>query len=71
MITRLNSLRAELSRLESFLSEAQRQPGVDRYRVVDLRRRSADLREALWSAELAAGGLQPARMPIARRRSPR
>ena len=71
MITRLNSLRAELARLETFLSEAQRRPGVDRYRLVDLRRKSSDLREALWSAELATSGMEPARMSIIRRRSPR
>lgn len=59
--TRMNGLRAELSRLETFLAEVQRQPGVDRYRLVDLRRRSASLREALWSAELATGGALLAR----------
>lgn len=66
--THLNRLRSELSRLETYLVEAQRQPGADRYRMVDLKQRSSALREQLWSAELALGRDWQLRAATSRRR---
>ncbi len=69
--THLNRIRTELSRLETYLVDAHRQPGADRYRLVDLKRKSSSLREQLWSAELALGQDWTPRVAVARRRSPR
>lgn len=71
MSTHLNRLRTELSRLEAYLVEAHRQPGADRYRLVDLKRKSSALREQLWSAELALGQEWRPRAAVVRRRKPR
>ena len=69
MSSHLNRLRTELSRLDTFLAEAPRHRDVDRYRLVDLRRRSAALREQLWSTEVSDPIWRPAPAEVRRRRA--
>ena len=68
MSSHLNRLRAELSRLETFLAEASRHREADRYRLVDLRRRSMALRDQLWSMEVSDPIWRPAPVEVRRRR---
>ena len=68
MSSHLNRLRTELSRLETFLAEVSRHRQVDRYRLVDLRQRSAALREQLWSTDVSDPIWRPAPAEVRRRR---
>ena len=68
MSSHLNRLRTELSRLDTFLAEAARHRDVDRYRLIDLRQRSAALREQLWSTEVSDPIWRPAPAEVRRRR---
>ena len=69
MSSHLNRLRTELSRLDTFLAEAARHRDVDRYRLIDLRQRSAALREQFWSTEVSDPIWRPAPAEVRRRRA--